>query len=48
MKNVKPGTEVSVSHLRIPPHYQMGAMVYINRARKIIIDHFEKYYKDIT
>tara|TARA_R110000868_G_scaffold99024_4_gene272665 strand:- start:20035 stop:21312 length:1278 start_codon:yes stop_codon:yes gene_type:complete len=48
MKNVKPGTEVSVSHLRIPPHYQMGAMVYINRARKIIIDHFEKYYKNIT
>lgn len=38
MKNIKPGTEVSVSHLRIPPHYQMGGMVYINRARKIIID----------
>ncbi len=34
--DVKPGTEVIVSHLRIPPHYQMGGMVYINRARKQI------------
>ena len=34
--NVKPGTEVIVSHLRIPPHYQMGSMVYLNRARKQI------------
>jgi hypothetical protein len=36
--NVKPGTEVIVSHLRIPPHYQIGGMVYLNRARKQISD----------
>lgn len=32
-----PRTEVLVSHLRIIPHYQMGAMSYINRIRKEII-----------
>lgn len=37
MKNTQPGTNVLVSHLRIVPHYQMGAMVYINRIRKEII-----------
>lgn len=29
---------VTVTHLRVPPHYQMGGMVYINRIRKKIID----------
>lgn len=38
MKGVKVGTQVTVSHLRIPPHYQMGGMVYVNRIRKKIID----------
>jgi hypothetical protein len=38
MKDIDPGTEVIVTHLRIPPHYQMGGMVYINRVRKKIID----------
>jgi hypothetical protein len=38
MKNIAPNTNIRVIHLRVPPHYQMGAMVYINRARKSIID----------
>lgn len=38
MKNVKVGTQVTVSHLRIPPHYQMGGMVYVNRIRKKIVE----------
>ena len=38
MKDVAPGTEVIVTHLRVPPHYQMGGMVYINRVRKKIVD----------
>jgi hypothetical protein len=32
------GTPVKVSHLMIIPHYQMGGMVYLNRARKQIVD----------
>jgi hypothetical protein len=38
VKNIRPGTEVVVTHLRIPPHYQMGGMVYVNRVRKKIVD----------
>jgi hypothetical protein len=38
IKDIKPGTEVNVTHLRIPPHYQMGGMVYINRIRKRIVE----------
>jgi hypothetical protein len=38
MQGVNPGTEVIVTHLRVPPHYQMGGMVYINRLRKKIVD----------
>lgn len=38
MRDIVPGTEVIVTHLRVPPHYQMGGMVYINRIRKKIID----------
>lgn len=38
LKEVNPGTEVIVTHLRIPPHYQMGGMVYVNRVRKKIVD----------
>lgn len=46
MKDVKPGTEVQVTHLRVPPHYQMGAMVYINRARKLIVDQTKNFLKE--
>lgn len=38
LNDVKPGTLVTVTHLRVPPHYQMGGMVYVNRIRKKIID----------
>jgi len=38
MRDIVPGTEVVVSHLRVPPHYQMGGMVYVNRIRKKIVD----------
>lgn len=38
MMDMAPGTEVIVTHLRVPPHYQMGGMVYINRIRKKIVD----------
>jgi ribosomal protein L37AE/L43A/DNA-directed RNA polymerase subunit RPC12/RpoP len=38
LKNISPGSKVEVTHLRIPPHYQMGGMVYVNRIRKKIIE----------
>jgi hypothetical protein len=38
LKEVDPSIEVVVTHLRIPPHYQMGGMVYVNRVRKKIVD----------
>lgn len=38
LKNTLPGTKVQVSHLRIPPHYQMGGMNYLNKTRKKIVD----------
>jgi hypothetical protein len=38
MQDIDPGTEVVVKHLRVPPHYQMGGMVYVNRIRKKIVD----------
>lgn len=38
MRNVKPNTQVVVTHLRIPPHYQMGGMTHVNRIRKNIVD----------
>lgn len=38
LKDIKVGTKVEVTHLRIPPHYQMGGMVYVNRIRKKIVD----------
>lgn len=37
-RDIVPGTEVIVTHLRAPPHYQMGGMVYVNRIRKKIVD----------
>lgn len=38
VRDIAPGTDVVISHLRVPPHYQMGGMVYINRIRKKIVD----------
>lgn len=38
LKDIEPNTKVTVTHLRVPPHYQMGGMVYINRIRKKIVD----------
>jgi hypothetical protein len=38
LKNVPPGTKVIIKHLRVPPHYQMGGMVYVNRIRKKIVE----------
>ena len=34
--NIAPGTKVKVVHLAIPPHYQMGPMVYLNRIKSEI------------
>ena len=36
--DIDPGTKVTVTHLRVPPHYQMGGMVYVNRIRKKIVE----------
>jgi hypothetical protein len=38
VRDIKPNTEVIVTHLRVPPHYQMGGMVYVNRIRQNIIN----------
>ena len=38
MRDIVPGTSVVVTHLRVPPHYQMGGMAYVNRIRKKIVD----------
>src|SRR5271154_4845867 len=37
-RDISPGTPVVITHLRIPPHYQMGGMVYVNRVRKKIVE----------
>lgn len=37
-RDIDPGTPVTITHLRIPPHYQMGGMVYVNRVRKKIVE----------
>jgi hypothetical protein len=38
MQDIRPGTLVTVTHLRVPPHYQMGGMTYVNRIRKKIVE----------
>jgi hypothetical protein len=38
MYDIVPNTPVIVTHLRVPPHYQMGGMVYVNRIRKKIVE----------
>lgn len=41
-KDLSPGTQLTITHLRTPPHYQLGGMVYINRTRKLIIENYAK------
>jgi len=38
MRDVKPRTKVSITHLRVKPHYQMGGMAHVNRIRKKIVE----------
>lgn len=38
MRDIRPGTVVTVTHLRVPPHYTMGGMSYVNRIRKKIVE----------
>lgn len=38
LHDIDPGTPVTVTHLRVPPHYQMGGMAYVNRLRKKIVE----------
>jgi ribosomal protein L37AE/L43A len=38
MRDIEPGVSVTVTHLRVPPHYQMGGMAYVNRVRKKIVE----------
>lgn len=38
VNDIVSNTPVIVTHLRVPPHYQMGGMVYVNRIRKNIVD----------
>lgn len=45
IKNVPDSTLVRVSHLRIPPHYEMGGMVYVNRIRKNIVNQLKNNYE---
>jgi len=37
-ETVVPGTPVKVTHYRIPSHYEMGNLVYLQRVRKKIVD----------
>lgn len=46
MKNVNSEVSVIVTHLRIPPHYQMGGMVYVNRAKKKIVENLNNFLKE--
>lgn len=32
-KEIDPGTNLKIEHLAMPPHYQMGPMVYLNRIK---------------
>ena len=42
LQNIDPGIPVKVIHLRIPPHYQMGGMVYVNRVLKLLVEEIKK------
>jgi len=41
--SVKTGTKVKVTHYRMPSHYEMGSLVYLQRSRRRIVDRV--YYK---
>lgn len=45
INDVKEGTPVTVHHYRILPHYEMGALVFLQRIRKKIVDsvYFRKF-----
>lgn len=45
VKGLEDNTPVTVTHLRVPPHYQMGGMVYVNRIKKLIADEANQYDK---
>jgi len=36
--DLAPGTNVRVTHYRIPPHYEMGSLVYLQRIRRHLVD----------
>jgi hypothetical protein len=38
LEGVTDGTEVEVVHLRIPSHYEINSMVYLQRIRRNIVD----------
>lgn len=41
--DVSPGTPITVKHYRMPSHYEMGPLVYLQRIRKRIVD--KVYFK---
>ena len=44
MKDIS-NIDVIVKHLRVPPHYEMGGMVYVNRVRKNIVSKIKDHEK---
>jgi hypothetical protein len=46
MKDIDEGTYVRVTHLRIPPHYDMGGMSYVNRIRKNLVKSYVRQTKE--
>ena len=47
LSGVAPGTAVTVTHLRVPPHYQLGGMVHVNRIRKKIVERLKSTTKTL-
>lgn len=37
-EKIEPGTHVTVTHFRIPPHYEMWSLVFLQRIRRNIVD----------
>jgi len=46
-EDVDPGTRVKITHFRIPSHYEMGSLVYLQRIRRKIVDsvYYNKFGK---
>lgn len=40
---LEPGTKVKVIHYRIPSHYEMGSLVFLQRIRRLLVDRI--YFK---